>query len=61
MVAFYHIIKSTVNGNQWNMIYVDVHIGDMPDGSPIRKQLIAKRTVYGYHIYWQDLSKLYEK
>ena len=60
-VAFYYMIKSTVSGNQWNMIYVDLHLGDMPDGRPIRKQLVARRTISGFSIYWQDLSKLYEK
>lgn len=38
------------------MIYVDFHLGDKEDGKPIRKQLIAKRTCYGFEIYWQDLN-----
>lgn len=57
MVAFTIIIKETLKGNDWHMVYVDFHYGDKPDGRPIRKQLIAKRTVSGFNIGWQDLSQ----
>lgn len=39
------------------MLYADFYYGDNKiTGNPIRKQLIAKRSVSGYDIYWQDLS-----
>lgn len=58
LIAFKTILLQIIKGNEWNMIYVDFHLGDFEDGRPIRKQLIAKRTCSGYEIYWQDLSAL---
>ena len=43
-VALSVIVWNTMKGNDWNMVYADFHLGDKPDGRPIRKQLIAKRT-----------------
>jgi hypothetical protein len=59
-VAFSVLVWNILKGNTWHMIYVDFHLGDYPDGRPIRKQLIAKRRVGGFDIYWQDLS-VYDK
>ena len=57
VVAFSVIIRETLKSNDWHMVYVDFHLGDKPDGRPIRKQLIAKRTAYGFNVGWQDLSE----
>ena len=56
IVSFSVIIYNTIKGNEWNMVYVDFHLGDESSGRPIRKQLIAKRSVDGFGIYWQDLK-----
>lgn len=56
VIAFSVIIRETLKGNNWNMIYADFHLGDTEDGRPIRKQLIAKRSVGSFDLYWQDLS-----
>ena len=56
-IAFSVIIWNTLKDNQWNMLYADFHFGDDKiTGRAIRKQLIAKRSMSGYDIYWQDLS-----
>lgn len=55
LVAFSVIAWNTLKGNEWNMVYVDFHLGDDKLGRPIRKQLIAKRRIGGFDIYWQDL------
>ena len=54
-IAFFYILWNVIKGYQWNMVYVDFHI-DEGEVRPIRKQLIAKRTVDGLNIYWQDLN-----
>ncbi len=54
-IAFVVIIWNTLKGNHWHMIYVDFQLGEWGNKT-IRKQLIAKRTVKGFNIYWQDLS-----
>ena len=58
IVAFYTIIRETLKGNEWNMVYVDIHFGDNEDGIPIRKQLIARRMGEGFTVYWQDLDQM---
>lgn len=55
IVAFRIIIWNTLKGNSWHLIQGDFHLGDSEDGSPIRKNLIAKRSCNGLEIYWQDL------
>jgi len=61
MVAFKTMIEQIIKGNEWNIIYIDFHLGDKEDGSPIRKQLVAKRDVNGFSIYWQDISVFFDK
>ena len=53
IVAFSVIVWNTLKGNEWNLVYVNFHCGDSTDGTPIRKQLIAKKTISGFEVYWQ--------
>ena len=53
-IAFGVIIFNVVKGNEWQMIYCDFHIGDNKNGTPKRKQLIAKKSYNDCSIYWQD-------
>ena len=56
-IAFGVIIWNTLKGNNWHMLYADFHYGDDKiTGQPIRKRLIARRSMSSYDIYWQDLS-----
>lgn len=55
VVAFAVIIYQVVKGNDWHMVYVNFHCGDYGNGRPIRKQLIAKRSVKGLDMYWVQL------
>ena len=56
VVAFSCIAWNVLKGNEWSMVYVDLHCGDNANGSPIRKQLIAKKSFGSLDIYWQDAS-----
>ncbi len=61
MIAFLYIIWNVHKNNKWHMIYVDFHLGDKPDGRPIRRQLIARKNSDGLSLDWQQLSEPGEK
>lgn len=58
LVAFRILLWNTLKGNDWHFIMVDLHLGDESDGRPIRKKLIAKRSVHGFDIYQDDITSL---
>lgn len=52
-VAFFVLLWHTLKNNNWHMAVVDFHMGDDKDGRPIRKRLIARKTVADLRIEWQ--------
>jgi len=56
IVAFSIIIWNTMRGRTWHMICVDFHCGDDANGNTIRKQLIARRDIHGYGVYWNRIG-----
>lgn len=45
--VLYHLSKYTLRGYTWHMVYVDLHTGDNPNGTPTRKKFVARRTCEG--------------
>lgn len=58
--AFYTIINETLKNNNWHMIYVDFQYGITENGTPMRKQLIAKRNFSSFDVYWQNINAVEE-
>lgn len=56
IVAFSVIIWNSIKGNEWHMMYANFHLGNDENGNPIRRQLIAKRGIESFDVYWQDLN-----
>ena len=63
VVAFAVAIWHTLRNRNWHRIMIDFEVGEElveVDGEmiprPIRKQLIAKRSLERYDIYWQDIG-----
>lgn len=55
MVAFSVIAWNTLKSNNWHMAFVDFHLGDEPDGRPIRKRrLMAKQSCNSLDVYWEQ-------
>ena len=51
--AIFYILCKTATRCDWHMILVDIHDGDDEEGNPMRKRLIARRTVHGAQVEWQ--------
>lgn len=55
-IAFYHLIKHTLKGQNWHMIHVDFDCGVDDNGDQIRKRLIAKKSIGSLDIFWKDVG-----
>lgn len=54
-IAFYHLIKHTLKGQNWHIIHVDFDCGVDDNGKQTRKRLIAQKTVGKLDISWRDM------